>query len=1149
MFSPHGNKKVLLQIKRAQSSGLPVEDVLEKFAKQKELLKVVVEEEQGEENEVTKPKQFRVNLDQVMERRNEAIIGKPSMIVSTTSNLVRLLSDPGLDGVVMNRVMESTNFYMPERDGVLMKSFESKSLDYANFRHFLHSSFRLVFQEPEFASMISIFDPCDVGHIDGYQFIISFKKLKNMKADRFAAEVREKQDLAIKQQKDEEQRKLLEAEKKMEFSINYDFDDIFKEKTMLKLEEAAKKFDPCHPSSPNLDSVLAINMKPAAFRELLIRTFNLKLDRTEMGVILREFDKASFGLVPCGDFFRNFFQIGAEARERDMLRMKKITLVHEQRAKKMEIEKLEEAERKMAGKIDYDFSMIDEARAEQKLKECAAKYDRGALGAKPLDSFGCEYLLPGAFREALRRTFDLNLTNAEMGYLVRKFDKDSKLRVDCGDFLVAFLRMGIEERELRQKTQLERQRLLHEKEAAEAVRKTAAMTATTFQIDFNFKDAHLKSVMKKLTAASTKYDTIRGNSLQSFAPIALEPKEFQAALQRTFNLFLSPPELGAIVCTLDKEGDGKVHCQSFLNSFMALGKKERDKKWRDQLVAQREAEREIQEKHELKLKKLSSKVEIDVDFDFTDEDADAALLKMNDAAKRYDVNHPSCMGLEGFAAQRMEAPVFKEMVRRTFGLKLTGKEVGALIRHFGKTPDTHTDTIDCNEFTTMFLKLGFKERGKVHKEVLIKQREAEAAATEEHRRKVSDLANRSTVVADPNWTDEDAASALEKLGRAAEGFDKNHPASPSLKCFEGASMTAGLFKENLKRVFSINLSIGELGFLMNEFDKDKGGTIDTAEFLVTFFGYGKKRRAEKHTKLLEKQRRAEVEAKKEAERLLAEQWAKAELKVVWEFDEADRKSALDKMRAAGAKYDKSHPSSPSLAGFQGGPMTPGIFRELVKRSFNLYFTPKELAAVAREFQAGGAAPPPTRDIQPTVSLSFDYDYRNISNDSSENATLFKAGLTASLAALGIDSTAINSIRLRRGSVIADVSLLSQDAKIAVRSAAESDGIRFTFDTVELTARYISSPEEQATKLTNDQVRVDPKLFFDSVHEAWVRREGQNEGRVVDPSAGGRGVASDGHRAEEAHRRAEDDSRCGLQFFWRGSGGSGCEGESGERTLR
>jgi hypothetical protein len=40
------------------------------------------------------------------------------------------------------------------------------------------------------------------------------------------------------------------------------------------------------------------------------------------------------------------------------------------------------------------------------------------------------------------------------------------------------------------------------------------------------------------------------------------------------------------------------------------------------------------------------------------------------------------MSLDGFECKSMPATAFKELVRRTFGLKLSPKEAGAIVRHF-----------------------------------------------------------------------------------------------------------------------------------------------------------------------------------------------------------------------------------------------------------------------------------------------------------------------------------------------------------------------------------------------------------------------------------------------------------------------------------
>ncbi len=70
---------------------------------------------------------------------------------------------------------------------------------------------------------------------------------------------------------------------------------------------------------------------------------------------------------------------------------------------------------------------------------------------------------------------------------------------------------------------------------------------------------------------------------------------------------------------------------------------------------------------------------------------------------------------------------------------------------------------------------------------------------QEHRRKVEELSTRVGFTVDTQFSEEDKASIMAKIDHASEGFDKNHPAAPSLEAFEVAYMPPGLFRENLKR--------------------------------------------------------------------------------------------------------------------------------------------------------------------------------------------------------------------------------------------------------------------------------------------------------------------------------------------------------------
>jgi hypothetical protein len=127
------------------------------------------------------------------------------------------------------------------------------------------------------------------------------------------------------------------------------------------------------------------------------------------------------------------------------------------------------------------------------------------------------------------------------------------------------------------------------------------------------------------------------------------------------------------------------------------------------------------------------------------------------------------MGLEGFECKAMAPPVFKEMLRRTFGLKLTPREAGAIIKHLNN--NTNND-INCSEFTTLFCQLGITERSKVFSESLIKQAEENKIRQENDEKKVKERVERFLKI-ESDYSQLDIDNATQKLIKAAAGIYNN----------------------------------------------------------------------------------------------------------------------------------------------------------------------------------------------------------------------------------------------------------------------------------------------------------------------------------------------------------------------------------------
>jgi Ca2+-binding EF-hand superfamily protein len=209
------------------------------------------------------------------------------------------------------------------------------------------------------------------------------------------------------------------------------------------------------------------------------------------------------------------------------------------------------------------------------------------------------------------------------------------------------------------------------------------------------------------------------------------------------------------------------------------------------------------------------------------------------------------------------------------------------------------------------------------------------------------------VEVDYDYTEEIKKGALDKLTYAAYKYDRLMPGTVQLNAFDGSIMTPKVFKEQLKHVFNIKLNPKELGALMNYFDRDASGVINCAEFLVTFYRIGFEERSKHLRKERDKRRHLEEEKKQKLLEQQAEYEAKNKLKVSYQYTEEEKERAFRKLRNAARLYDKNTPGAPSMKGFDGAFLEPHVFKEQLRRVFNLKLTPAELGALMHAFDDDG----------------------------------------------------------------------------------------------------------------------------------------------------------------------------------------------------
>ena len=192
-----------------------------------------------------------------------------------------------------------------------------------------------------------------------------------------------------------------------------------------------------------------------------------------------------------------------------------------------------------------------------------------------------------------------------------------------------------------------------------------------------------------------------------------------------------------------------------------------------------------------------------------------------------------------------------------------------------------------------------------------------------------------------------------RICAAAEHYDADNTDAMPLTGFQGAEMHPAVFEDQLKRCFHVTFTPKQLGAVVSIFDASGDGFVDGAEFLRTFFqlGFDQRRR----TRHLEEVRASDYRdrERRAAERRSATRRAKTACGVA-PYDFGDLSEAVDKIIESSVKYDKRSIGPGGLQGFEGSDMTPTVFREQLKRAFNVRLNPRELGAAVDFFDQDGS---------------------------------------------------------------------------------------------------------------------------------------------------------------------------------------------------
>lgn len=578
--------------------------------------------------------------------------------------------------------------FRKDRDGVLLACFETRSLNYDEFRLMLKKVFFLEFSDEEYEEAFKLFDTDNSKDIDGTEFLVYFTHLASMwKKEEKALQLNRQKERAAAAKREEEQ-KLRATKMREEQAVDYDYSAEDKERAQTKLMAAAKLYIKGHPAAKNADAFEVAYLTPFEFKNLCFQTFDVKLTPKEVGALVEIYDTDEKGLVNSPHFLVQFLKMGNEQRMVDHSRQVMLT-----RSATMEIK--ESAERKVAQMeaalergIEKDFTEEDQQNAVEKLRVVASKFDKNHPASLTLDGFSSVRTSPGVFREMLKRTFNLILPPKELGALVKFFDTDNSDTVNNSEFLTYFSRASTTGRFAMRSYMIAKQRkMIQDAQEEQNMKLNAQWGKLEDKVKFQFSDEEKNSAIRKLTELARKYfnDKVSNIGLKAFQVATMGPAVWREMMKRSFGVKITDGELAYFISVLGNS-QKDIDCTQFALKFNALvfeerakGRSHQIKLDNDKLIEQRikETERIIAER---------KRNESLINYDFSDEDMESALSKLKSAALKHDKNHPAAVSLSAFDVSSMPAADFQELCRRVFRIDITGKELGAIVSLCGSTP-------------------------------------------------------------------------------------------------------------------------------------------------------------------------------------------------------------------------------------------------------------------------------------------------------------------------------------------------------------------------------------------------------------------------------------------------------------------------------
>lgn len=238
--------------------------------------------------------------------------------------------------------------------------------------------------------------------------------------------------------------------------------------------------------------------------------------------------------------------------------------------------------------------LTDEQVLQQALEKLATKAKHWDRGWVDLSGFQGREMSVGEFRDQLKRSLLLRLSEREARAVVEAFDDDGNGAVDGAEFLQHFFRLGRAAR---------RRDVLHNVGALQG--REAARKAAVRRAERDWEEANRQAVAEyspeeramalgKVGAVAVSYkarSALARMALRPFENVLLAPVALRDQLRNSFGLTFTNAELGALMDHFDTDKSGTVDGAEFLHGFFEIGRqhgKERQKDLKESNLRRKE---------------------------------------------------------------------------------------------------------------------------------------------------------------------------------------------------------------------------------------------------------------------------------------------------------------------------------------------------------------------------------------------------------------------------------------------------------------------------------------------------------------------------------------------------------------------------------